>query len=289
MKTTIRTALLLCILSSLTFSCKKSAEQAIAEENAMLADTTMGMPQREFIRTADVRFRVKDVRKSTNAIEKLATQAGGFVTNSDLQSSIVEKRQTRTSKDSMTEVTRFHVENAITIRVPSVKLDTVMNAIAAQVDFLDSRHIKADDAALDILANQLKVKRSLQQSNRMEKATEGKKAKVKEITESENVIAERKDAADAAYINTLSLHDQADFSTISLAIYQRETVAIEKLAYNTVADDVRPAFGFRIMDSMRTGWYVLESLVVLLAGCWILIPVILFLLYRYKTFFFKKI
>ena len=43
---------------------------------------------RKFVRTADVKFKVKNIAKSTYAIEDATTKFGGFVTYTNLQSNI---------------------------------------------------------------------------------------------------------------------------------------------------------------------------------------------------------
>ena len=50
---------------------------------------------RKFIRTAEAKFKVKNVFKSTNTIEDLAVKFGGFVTLSELNSQVTEKDETQ--------------------------------------------------------------------------------------------------------------------------------------------------------------------------------------------------
>jgi len=93
--------------------------------------------ERKFVRTADAKFKVKNVTQSTYAIENATTKFGGFVTYTNLQSNVSEKFDTKISQDSTLETTKYHVENNITIRVPNTQLDTVIKTIAHQIDFLD--------------------------------------------------------------------------------------------------------------------------------------------------------
>ena len=95
---------------------------------------------RKFIRTADVKFKVKNVAKSTYAIEDATSKFGGFVTYTNLQSTINEEDKTKVSQDSTLVTTKYKVENNITIRVPNTKLDTVIKTIAKQIHFLDYRN-----------------------------------------------------------------------------------------------------------------------------------------------------
>jgi hypothetical protein len=165
---TKRSLTLLAVIT-LIISCKKSEalSEEIATENAISADTVSSSAAvekegstRKFVRTADLKFKVKNVTKSTYAIENITNKFDGFVTYTNLQSNIIDKFETKISQDSTLETTRYNVENNITIRVPDKRLDTVIKCIAKQIDFLDYRVIKADDVSLKILSNQLAQNRS---------------------------------------------------------------------------------------------------------------------------------
>jgi|GEM_PF-2565395 len=53
---------------------------------------------RKFIRTSDMRFRVKDVATATYRIEEVTRLLGGFVTYTHLESTIDEKKTARISR-----------------------------------------------------------------------------------------------------------------------------------------------------------------------------------------------
>jgi hypothetical protein len=63
--------------------------------------------KRKFIRTADARFKVKDVAQSTYKIENVTKSCGGFVTLSELRSSVTENDETQVSQDSLLKTTRY--------------------------------------------------------------------------------------------------------------------------------------------------------------------------------------
>ena len=165
------------------FSCKQgesSAEESASTEaskpmsSPSQASSQNTLPERKFIRTADLKFKVKNVEKATNAIEKVTSNVGGFVTQTNLQSTVLERIETKISQDSLLETTKYAVENNLTIRVPNAKLDTVISVISRQIDFLDFRVIKADDVSIQFLSNQLAQNRSLKKEKRLEKAIDTK-------------------------------------------------------------------------------------------------------------------
>ena len=289
MKTITKLGLVTFTFAVTLYSCKQAeatAEEAIPE-NVKLeksADTIANLVQkkdlnRKFIRTADIKFKVKNVPQSTYAIENTTAKFGGFVTYTNLQSDISEKTKTKISQDSTLETTKYNVENNITIRVPNTQLDTILKTISKQIDFLDFRVIKADDVSLQMLANQLAQNRSASQEKRVQKAIDTKGKKLTAIIDAEENLNAKKEANDSKKLENLSLQDQVNFSTVTLQIYQRETIKQEIVANEKMH---RQNIGSKIIDGLRTGWYMLEEIIAFLIQLWslFLIGIMCFLVYK---------
>ena len=291
MKTIAKLGLTTLVITAVLFSCKKADAFEETADYKMTADSTAVSSsaaverkdsKQKFIRTADIKFKVKNVVKSTYAIENTVQKFGGFVTYTNLQSTIHEQIKTKISQDSTLETTKYTVENNITIRVPNTQLDTVIKSIAKQIDFMDFRVIKADDVSLKLLSNQLSQKRSANTEKRVEKAIDEKGKKINDIMEAENTLANQKEANDNRTIDNLSLQDQINFSTVTLQLYQNETIRQEIMAGEKNSNAYKPNLGIQILDSLKNGWYILESVFVFLITLWpfILIGFGGFLLYK---------
>ncbi|MRX41113.1 DUF4349 domain-containing protein [Flavobacterium sp. LC2016-23] len=280
MKTIAKLSLASMAVIALLFSCKKS-DGSVGGQNsdyaAETADSTAVSSsaavekkdsKQKFIRTADLKFKVRNVAKSTYAIENAVQKFGGFVTYTNLQSTIQEQIKTKVSQDSTLETTKYTVENNVTIRVPNTQLDTVIKTIARQIDFLDFRVIKADDVSLKLLSNQLSQKRSGVTEKRVAKAIDTKGQKINDIMEAENTLANQKEAQDNAVIEHLSLQDQINFSTITLQLYQNETIKQEITASEKDSSAYKPNLGIQVIDSLKNGWYILEAIFVFLLNLW---------------------
>ncbi|TPG41520.1 DUF4349 domain-containing protein [Flavobacterium pectinovorum] len=298
MKTIAKLGLTSLVIIALLFSCKKAdstsaedlAVSATADSTAVSSSAAVERKdsKQKFIRTADIKFKVKNVVKSTYAIENATQKFGGFVTYTNLQSTIQNQIKTKISQDSTLETTKYTVENNITIRVPNTQLDTVIKTIAKQIDFLDFRVIKADDVSLKLLANQLSQKRSATTEKRVEKAIDNKGKKINDVLEAENTLADQKEANDNTTINNLSLQDQINFSTITLQLYQNETVRQEIMASEKESAAYKPNLGIQIIDSLKTGWYILEAIFVFLVNLWPFILIGLGGLFFYKKYYKKQ-
>lgn len=291
----MKRGLVLLTIAVLLVSCKKSdAYEEEASTAAISADSISSSAAvekegstRKFIRTADLKFKVKNVTQSTYAIENITNKFDGFVTYTNLQSTIINKFETKVSQDSILETTHYNVENNIIIRVPNKRLDTVIKSIAKQIDFLDYRIIKADDVSLKILSNQLSQQRSANNEKRVEKAIDTKGKKINDIMDAESNLANQKEQKDNAKIETLSIQDQVNFSTLSIQIYQRESVRQEMNANAKDYNYYRPNIGLRIVDALKTGWYVFLNIIVVLFEIWWLLLLTIGGYFLYKKYIKK--
>lgn len=293
MKKVPRAGLVLLMTAVVVYSCKEavnSEESTVMEESvSSTADSVSSSAavepknsNRKFIRTADIKFKVKNVAKSTYAIEDATTKFGGFVTYTNLQSIISKKEETKVSQDSTLITTKYAVTNDITIRVPNTRLDTVIKTIAKQIDFLDFRVIKADDVSLKMLSNQMAQNRSNISEKRIEKAIDDKGKKLNNVLDAENQLDAKKEQNDNSKLENLSLKDQVNFSTLTLAVYQNDAVKQEMIANEKSINAYRPNIGLQIWDSLKTGWYMLEAIIAFVVQLWglALIGVLSWLGYR---------
>jgi hypothetical protein len=237
---------------------------------------------RRFIRTADLKFKVKSVIKSTYDIENITNRQGGFVTYTNLTSNINNVTTTAVSADSSLETTYYTVTNSITLRVPNTKLDTTLKEISNNIDYLDFRIIKAEDVALQILSNNLTQKRSAKNEERLTNAIDNREKKLNETTVAEEILLSKQEQADNAKISNLSLTDQIKFSTINLSIYQRQTIKRELISNDKNIDAYEPGFGTKLLDALKYGWDILETFIVFLTKLWglFLFAIVVYFIYK---------
>lgn len=280
-------------LSILLFGCGQSRNEQM--ESKAMADSTSNAfisssaavengkdTTRRFIRTADLKFKVKSVIKSTYDIENITNRQGGFVTFTNLTSDINNVTTTAVSADSSLETTYYTVSNSITLRVPNTKLETTLKEISNNIDYLDFRIIKAEDVALQILSNNLTQKRSAKNEERLTNAIDNRGKKLNETTVAEEILLSKQEQADNAKISNLSLTDQIKFSTINLSIYQRQTIKRELISNDKNIDAYEPGFGTKILDALKYGWDILETFIVFLTKLWglFLFAIVVYFIYK---------
>ncbi|WP_118950628.1 DUF4349 domain-containing protein [Taibaiella helva] len=280
------TAITLLMSGCARYDAQKEAaalSETAAAETAASADSALTTaPQRQFIRTSNMKFRVKNVAQTTYQIEELTRKAGGFVTYTHLESTTDARNVKAVSADSALETLHYTVVNNMTLRVPNMLLDSTLNAIAALVDHLDYRTIKADDVALQIKANQLAQARATNYGSRTRTAINNRGRKLQETVAAEEAATVRRREADEAGLANLSLQDQVSYSTVSLSIYQRTETKRWIIPNDDNADDYRPGFGLRLAESLKGGWHLLQDVVILFSRLWIflLLGSIAYFLYR---------
>lgn len=252
------------------------AEADIAYDSAGAAADTIAPnpagtgPERQFVRTANLKFRVRDVAQTTHTVEDLTSRYGGFVTLNHLSSKDVSTHSVQVTADSLLETTEYQVENNLALRVPNQNLDSLLRELSRQVQFLDFRIVNADEVSLQLLENKLRLQRTAAAEKRYEKAIDGRGRKLGETLQGESDRLALQQETDANTLRNLALADQVRYSTVKLSLYQRTTRTQEKVAAPADVPTYRPGLGTRLAEAFLDGWEVMEMLLVVITRLWAL-------------------
>ncbi len=277
----------LAVLAGLCVQCSSShkEEQELSTAKAEVdgayagtaADTTATVPadagtfpERQFVRTADLKFRVRDVAQTTHTVEDLTSRYGGFITQNHLSSGEISTHSVQVTADSLLETTEYRVENNLALRVPNQNLDSLLRELSRQVQFLDYRIVNADEVSLQLLENKLRLQRTAAAEKRYEKAIEGRGRKLNETLQGESDRLALGQETDASTLRNLALADQVRYSTVKLSLYQRTTRTQEKVAAPVDVPVYRPSLATRLAEAFLTGWEIMETLLVVLTRLWAL-------------------
>jgi hypothetical protein len=250
---------------------KKEANQDEPLKSALSSNAAVVIKKdtaHQFVRTADLKFKVKNVIDATYSIEKIIAQQNGFVTYTNLHSIVNEVLETPVGNDSLLETTKFSIVNSMVIRVPNSQLDTTLKSMAHLVEFLDYRIIKADDVALQMKANRLSNLRNNNSAERLTQAVLQKRGKLNDINTVEESIYERESAADAARIENLALRDKIEYSTVNIELYQHTGLKRSVVVNDKNLGKYEPSLALKIGHSLRFGWSILEAVLLFLVKFW---------------------
>ena len=241
--------------------------------------------ERKFIRTATAEFRVREVYGSALAIEDLAAKHGGFITRNDISSQIDEVRTRPAGDGNLIELATYTVRGQLQVRVPSTAAQAFLRALAAQVEFLDSRTFAAMDAQFELLRQQLAYAR-YQDAQRALGGVAAGPGKVGEKAQAVDARTQSQAQRDEALIASKEFEDRVAFATIDLSLYQAPRVrSTVRMDVDEAARRASPGFFRRLGHALSTGWFgLLEAAVVLsqLWPLWLVLGAMVFAVRRWR-------
>lgn len=276
-------ALFLFITSVSAISCTsglKNENADVASEISAVADSISVIPDnsnltknealknKKFIRTVESKFRVKDVKQTTQRIHDLTNKYGGYVSNMNLRSEPITSKKIQISADSLVEIEEFIVRNELTIRVPNQQLDSLLRDVFRMVDYWDNCELKTDDASLLLFGNSLKIKRLESFSGRNKANIDKKKGNITVAAEAEKEVLTHENQADNYKVDQQSIEDRVNFSVVNLEIYQAKSIQKTAIPDIKNIEPYRPNIFFQVGDSLKDGWFVLENILVFLVKLW---------------------
>jgi len=275
-------------MEDLSFEMEESIseDQNYAPETYISSSAALENPSdttRKMIRTANIKFKVKDVIKATYSIENIIVKNNGFVENSNLTSQINYTKETPVKEDSILITTYYSVINTLVLRVPIAQLDTTLKEIAQFVEFMDYRNINAKDVTLDLLSKRLEQNRLSRYDSRMTNAIDSKGTRLNDVSNAENTLLQKQAQADEAKLANLQILDKIAYSTISLHLYQNQSIKYEVIAKEKAIKPYSTPFGTRFVDALKYGWTIIVDFFLFLVNIWsiLLIAVLAILGVRY--------
>lgn len=243
---------------------------------------------KKFVRTADMRFRVKNAVEATLRIEDIAMHNGGFVVKSQLNTAVEYSRTTPVGRDSAMETTRYSTHNQLILRVPFTHLDTTLRLIGRLADFLDHRNVEAEDIGLKLLEEELaRLRHKIYEQQVTASIQPGERSD--RVGAAAARALESRAASDASRIETLKLEDAIRFSTVRIDIYQLPQIRQVMVANTEIRPMERP-FATRLGEALHNGAYILEMIIIGLINLWgviLLIAAVYFLVRKLKGKFFS--
>ncbi|TBO41971.1 DUF4349 domain-containing protein [Pedobacter kyonggii] len=247
------------------------------ELNKESADTTAA---EKIIKTADMRFRVKDVQNTKEQLSKTIKAEGGTVAEFSIESSIQETDKVKQSTDSLKEITSYRTQGYLVAKVPSEKLDEFTNTIAKMAVFVDHQSMKMDDQSIAYLANKLKAQNRVDAIEKINKVASKKSANVESSLYIKDDYVDKK-------IENMQIDSRVKFSTITLNFYQDNTIKTMIVANDNLYD-YRPAFINRLWLGIVNGWTIFKEIIIAISNLWMLILVGIVVFFTIKYFIRKN-
>jgi hypothetical protein len=230
---------------------------------------------KQFVKTAILKFRVKNVMQSSLRIEDIVLKNKGYVTFSEVKTESEHRTSYKISNDSLLETISYVLGNKMELRVPNYLLDTTLREISRYSEYMDIRKITAEDVGFDLFANHLAETRNRKSEARL-RNTSNKRSQ--ELVEIEQTALNSEEAADNAKIELMKIKDRIKYSTIQVEIYQSPTFSQHKIANVDAAQHV--SFWIKIKDALGDSWtffkyfiltiiQVLPFILLIIGGVWL--------------------
>lgn len=260
-------------------SLSNGSEQTLGSQTADIQ-----IAGKKLLITASANFKVEDVVKTSNAIENMTRQQGGYVALSHIAN---HQRDSRTfvQGDKNIILTTYTRQADMTVRIPRVNVNKFLDQVQQQVGFLNEQQFSAQDVTLDIYREQLTsqlnsdMASELGQERLDSKNNKDQRSNVDAITAT---YAARRQQ-ELAKLENLAIADKVKYSSIQLTFSQPD-ISYKETTQNldVLLKAERPSFGSQVGEAMRNGWEMLRSFALGIIQLWWLVVLIgvFYLLYR---------
>ena len=222
------------------------------------SDSAFSSPK--LVKTAGIRFKVKNVQQASEKIAALTQSLNGMIIHHEMGSTESRSLDIRISDDSVMRVTSFNTTADMTIKIPSAKLEDFMNQITHMGIYVNNRSMDITDKSLAYLSSQLKLK------SRTELVNQQKKGKVI-IKKPEDVLLLKDDMVDQQ-IGDREIDDAVKNSIVTLSFYQSITINKEIIANDDPSAYNLPFFK-RLAMALENGWGLFTDFFIGLANLWV--------------------
>jgi len=258
-------------------ACKgKSGGYEVVNNGAdtLMKDDLVEHSQFKLVKTAGISFKVKDVKQTAHKISALTVGFDGMTMHEQIGSTPDHTQDVKVSKDSIMRITSFSTQAAITVKVPTARLEKFMDSVATMGLYVTDRNLDIDDKSLDYLSAQLKLK------SRTELVEQQSKGKVI-IKDPAKVLSLKDDMIDAQ-IGNRQIDQAVKYSTVTLSFYEANTIKKEIIANDDPSAYSLPFFK-RLGMAVEYGCDLFVNVIVFIANLWlfILTGLILWIAARY--------
>jgi Domain of unknown function (DUF4349) len=247
-------------------SCKNKGDykalNASSSDSALVAADSVSPQQAKLVKTADMRFKVKNVEQTSENITSLTTKYNGMVMHHDMTASDEQTSDTRLNNDSVMRVLRFNTNADMTMKIPSEKIEEFLDAVSHMSIYVNVRRMDIEDKSLDYLSSQMKL------NSRKELVSQQKAGRL--VFKNPDAVLDLKDGLVDEQINNRKIDDEVKYSVISLDFYQSNTISKE-IIVNDDPESYKLPFSNRLLIAFGDGWSLFKELVILLADMWVFI------------------
>ena len=220
---------------------------------------------RKIIKTADIRFQVTDLEASTKKLEHITEKYSGFISSMNQTNS------------------NYELNNYVTVRIPSEKLDTFISEIEKESIFTNYKRTKSEDVSEEFVDITTRMTTKKEVRDRYIDILRNKAKTVQDVLDAEDKIRVVQEEIESIEGRLKYLNNQISLSTVNVELYQ-------EVPYVSPPNINKKPFLAKIKQGFSNGWDLVLNIIVGLVTIWpiILILIFLFLIRGYFKPFSKK-
>lgn len=214
---------------------------------------------KQIIKSAALQMRVKELKPATIVIGEAIRSSGGYIASaSEVQLS-------------------GQLKSEMMIRVPREKFEELLNRLSGYADSITQKSIISEDVTGEYI--DIKARIQVKEKTRDQYFEFLKRAKnIEEVLKVQSEITSLQENIEAAKGRINYIQHQSALSSIHLVFYQ-------DIPFIDIPDNI-PGFGLAILNSIKTGWTIIQSLIIMLVRIWPfwVIGIGLWLVFRRRKF-----
>jgi hypothetical protein len=253
---------------------KEHTEVSAADSTNAIANTDTAMRATKLVKTADMNFKVKNVKTVSDDITALTLKYKGMVMHHSTRSYISKSEQLPRGDDSVMLVSSCSTNAEMTVKIPSENIDEFLNQIGKMALYVNSRNMDIQDKTFDYLSAQMKL------ISRSQLVAQQKTGQV--TIKNPAAVMDLKDELIDEQISNKRIDDAVKYSTVGLSFYQSNTINKEVIVNDDPADFKAPFFD-RLGHSFSNGAVLFSDAIIGVANLWLFVLTLtaLWVAYRY--------
>ena len=206
--------------------------------------STNEIPQNlKIIKSANVRYKVFDVDKSTRDIKQMASRYNAYISDLRFENDL------------------HHKENRFTIKIPNQYFDSLMDSINKVAEFIEFENITTKDVTEEYVDIETRLKTKLEVKSRYESILRKNAKTVEDILATEDKLRIIQEEIESAQGRLKYLTNKVSFSTIQIDLYEMVVFKEEPRAYNKT-------LWSKSKEGLVFGWNFLENIFVGVLHVW---------------------
>jgi len=254
----MKTKIIMALLAGTTLFAACSAGSGKYDSTDTLERQMIDSPK--LVKTANMRIKVKSVQTAGESISKLTYLCGGAVIHHNMASKIIDTQRVNLPNDSIKKLTVYNTSADLILKIPATAVEPFMDSLNHLGMFIDGRTMDVEDKTLDYLSAKLKAQ------NREESVKLRKHIKLTQRG-ADSILTLKDDVVDRK-IGNLRTNQATEYSTLSLTLYQDNTISKVVVANDDLSTYKTP-LSVRVGSALSTGWYYFSGLIVVILHFWV--------------------